>query len=300
MSAGSCSTSTARSCTADADGRAHPQPGALEVLERVRASGRRLVLFTNGSHVPSERIARGLTEDGIPIADDEMLTPVDSAISYLLRYHRDDPVLLFGSERGRRAVDRVRADGRGRRPATTPASSSSPTSTRSPMADARAGGARGQPRSAAAHRQLRARLRRRERNDLQPRRDGDRCDRQGHRCAAEDRRQAVASPSLRSAGVSACRSDEIAVIGDDLGMDIALGRLGGSRTVLVRSGISGDDRARPRAGTPAARRGHRRRGRSARRAVAGRLARRDHDLTADRYKVSSHRRFRERGKVFPP
>jgi ribonucleotide monophosphatase NagD (HAD superfamily) len=34
-------------------------------------------------------------------------------------------------------------------------------------------------------------------------------------------------------------SRELAVIGDDLGMDIALGRLGGSRTILVRSGISG-------------------------------------------------------------
>jgi len=34
-------------------------------------------------------------------------------------------------------------------------------------------------------------------------------------------------------------ADELAVIGDDLGMDIALGRLGGSRTILVRSGISG-------------------------------------------------------------
>ena len=31
----------------------------------------------------------------------------------------------------------------------------------------------------------------------------------------------------------------LAVIGDDLGMDVALGRLGGARTVLVRSGISG-------------------------------------------------------------
>jgi ribonucleotide monophosphatase NagD (HAD superfamily) len=29
------------------------------------------------------------------------------------------------------------------------------------------------------------------------------------------------------------------VIGDDIGMDIALGRIGGSTTVLVRSGISG-------------------------------------------------------------
>jgi ribonucleotide monophosphatase NagD (HAD superfamily) len=31
----------------------------------------------------------------------------------------------------------------------------------------------------------------------------------------------------------------IAVVGDDVGMDIALGRMGGSSTVLVRSGISG-------------------------------------------------------------
>ena len=29
------------------------------------------------------------------------------------------------------------------------------------------------------------------------------------------------------------------MIGDDLDLDIALGRLGGSRTILVRSGISG-------------------------------------------------------------
>ena len=29
------------------------------------------------------------------------------------------------------------------------------------------------------------------------------------------------------------------MIGDDVGMDIALGRMGGSRTVLVRSGITG-------------------------------------------------------------
>jgi ribonucleotide monophosphatase NagD (HAD superfamily) len=34
-------------------------------------------------------------------------------------------------------------------------------------------------------------------------------------------------------------SQEVAVIGDDIGMDIALGHLGGSRTILVRSGMSG-------------------------------------------------------------
>jgi ribonucleotide monophosphatase NagD (HAD superfamily) len=32
---------------------------------------------------------------------------------------------------------------------------------------------------------------------------------------------------------------EIAVIGDDLLLDVALGHLGGARTVLVRTGISG-------------------------------------------------------------
>ena len=57
----------------DAGGRAHPQPGAVEVLERIRASGRPLVLFTNGSHLAASAIARGLREDGIPVGDDEVL-----------------------------------------------------------------------------------------------------------------------------------------------------------------------------------------------------------------------------------
>jgi ribonucleotide monophosphatase NagD (HAD superfamily) len=34
-------------------------------------------------------------------------------------------------------------------------------------------------------------------------------------------------------------SGDIVVTGDDLGMDVALGRLGRSLTILVRSGISG-------------------------------------------------------------
>ena len=82
----------------DPDGRARPQPGAIEVLERIRETGRPLVLFTNGSHVGAEAIARGLREDGLPIDDDELLTPVESAITYLRRYHRDEPALLFCSD----------------------------------------------------------------------------------------------------------------------------------------------------------------------------------------------------------
>jgi NagD protein len=219
-----------------ADGRAHPQPGALEVLDRIRASGRPLVLFTNGSHVPSEWIARGLTEDGIPIADHEMLTPVDSSISYLLRYHRDRPVLLFGSEavasrivesgltlasgdeagvvlvthvdevsmtkleQGARAVER-----------------GAPLLTGS-YARGYAGAngmifSRGAMVTAAISKVTGARP----------------------KVVGKPSRIAVAEVSRRL-GVP---SKDIAVIGDDLGMDIALGHLGGSRTVLVRSGISG-------------------------------------------------------------
>lgn len=50
------------------DFRSHVVPGALEVLERIRRSGRPLVLFTNGNHVTAEEIARGLSEDGLPVA----------------------------------------------------------------------------------------------------------------------------------------------------------------------------------------------------------------------------------------
>ena len=35
-------------------------------------------------------------------------------------------------------------------------------------------------------------------------------------------------------------SEDLLVTGDDVRMDVGLGHLGGSRTVLVRSGITGD------------------------------------------------------------
>src|SRR4051794_7331739 len=79
------------------DGRGHPQPGAVKVLDRIRDTGRKLVLFTNGSHVPSARIAEGLRRDGLPVSDEELLTPVDSAITYLRRRHAGTPVMAFAS-----------------------------------------------------------------------------------------------------------------------------------------------------------------------------------------------------------
>ena len=63
----------------------HPLPGAVEVLEAIRASGRPLALFSNGSHVVPEVFAEHLRADGIAVADDEMVSPVRSALSYLRR-----------------------------------------------------------------------------------------------------------------------------------------------------------------------------------------------------------------------
>src|SRR6185312_5846594 len=79
------------------DGRGHPQPGAVDVLQRIRASGRKLVLFTNGSHVPSPTIAQGLLEDGLHVTDDELLTPVDSATAWLTRQPERHPVHAFAT-----------------------------------------------------------------------------------------------------------------------------------------------------------------------------------------------------------
>jgi HAD superfamily hydrolase (TIGR01450 family) len=219
------------------DGRALPLPGAVEVLKRIRDSGRPFVLFTNGSHVGAETIARRLRDDGLPIADDELLTPVESAIRHLRRRHSGQAVQLLCSEVIRRRIADAGIPVAGDRDdaavvfvahidevdlATLEraahavhlgaalltgsyvrayAGANGPIISRGAMvtaAIAKGGGAR-------------------------------------PRIVGKPSRAAVAEISDRLG----LPSDALAVIGDDLSMDIALGRLGGSRTVLVRSGISG-------------------------------------------------------------
>jgi HAD superfamily hydrolase (TIGR01450 family) len=219
------------------DGRAHPQPGAIEVLARIRASGRPLVLFTNASHVSSATVAAGLRNDGIEVSDEELLTPVDSATAYLLRRHAGQPVQLFASdavhehmtaagvnvthgadaqvvfvahqqqvdldevERAARAIERGA-------PLLTSsfvrgyAGANGMILSRGAMitaAVAKAGGAR-------------------------------------PRIVGKPSRAAV-DALARRLGVP---TQQVVVIGDDARMDIALGRMGGSRTILVRSGITAD------------------------------------------------------------
>ena len=71
----------------------HVQPGAREALARLRASGRRLAIFTNGSHDSPAWFAAGLRAAGLDIADAEMLTPLRSVQAYLRMRRLDGRVL---------------------------------------------------------------------------------------------------------------------------------------------------------------------------------------------------------------
>lgn len=218
------------------DGRGHPQPGAAEVLEQIRSSGRPFVLFTNGSHVGAEVIARGLQRDGLPIRDDEVMTPIESATTYLLRRHRDRPTMLFASDVIREQmagagvqvtdgedaqavfvahVDQADLDSLER--AARAVSRGAPLLTGSYVRGyAGANGiifSRGAMVTAAIAKAT----------GVRP------------KVLGKPSRPAVAEMGRRLG----LPTEELAVIGDDLGMDIPLGRMGGSRTVLVRTGISG-------------------------------------------------------------
>jgi 5'-nucleotidase len=219
------------------DGRAHPAPGAVEVLERIRASGRPLVAFTNGSHVSAAAIARGLRDDGVPLADEEMLTPVESAITHLRRHHGGRPVLLFGSRAIRERMGAAgiviaddddaevvfvahpdHADFTEFERAARAVNRGAPLYTGSYVRGyAGANGiifSRGAMVTAAVAKVTGARP----------------------RVLGKPSRPAITEVGKRL-GVP---TEEIVVIGDDLGMDVALGHLGGAKTILVRSGISGD------------------------------------------------------------
>jgi NagD protein len=220
------------------DGRGRPQPGAVEVLERIRASGRKLVLFTNGSHVPSPKIAEGLRDDGLRVADDEVLTPVDSATAWLQGHPRRHPVHAFATDavRGFMTQNGVPVtDGEDagavfvahlaqvsldeiERAARAIGTRDAPLFTSSYVRGyAGASGiiySRGAMITAAIAKVSGARP----------------------RVLGKPSRAAVTALQDRL-GVPAT---EIAVIGDDLGMDVALGRMGGSQTILVRSGISAE------------------------------------------------------------
>ena len=231
----------------DADGtlvhrageQVHVIPGAREVLERIRESGRPFAIFTNGSHLPPEGFARGLRDAGLWVDDEQMITPLRSALYYLRRRHPGASVRLFGTPAveeymtaaGVRLLEPAQAESADvvfvahvdeidlpdlERAARAVIKGARLLTGSYVAAYAGANGpilSRGAMVTAAIAK------------------------------ASGARPTIVGKPSMAAVAVIAERlgipTTQLAVIGDDLAMDIALGHLGGSRTVLVRSGISG-------------------------------------------------------------
>ncbi|HEX6461047.1 MAG TPA: HAD hydrolase-like protein [Thermoleophilaceae bacterium] len=219
---------------------AHVVPGARELLERIKESGRPFAVFTNGSHVPPTVFAKGLRDVGLPVEDEQMLTPLCSVQAYLDRGRRDAVVLPFVTDSARRylldcGLNLVGPEEADRADVVFVAHIDHADlpeleqAARAVIAGARLltgsyvsayAGANGPILSRGA--MVTAAIAK----------------------ASSARPTIVGKPSKAAVREIhkrlAVPTEEIAVVGDDLFMDVALGHLGGSRTVLVRSGISAD------------------------------------------------------------
>jgi 5'-nucleotidase len=220
---------------------AHVVPGARELLERIRESGRPFVVFTNGSHFPPAQFARGLRDVGLAVEDDQMLTPLCSVQAYLNGSGRrgakvlpfvTDPARGYLAESGVNLVDFDHADEAD--VVFVAHIDHADLAELEKAAFAVLGGARLLTGSyvaayAGANGPILSR---------------------GAMVTAAIAKASSARPTIvgkpSKAAVRAVRralgvpTEKIAVVGDDLFMDVALGHMGGSKTVLVRSGISAE------------------------------------------------------------
>jgi HAD superfamily hydrolase (TIGR01450 family) len=210
----------------------HVQPGGVEVFERIRASGRPLVLFTNGSHEAPESFAAGLRAAGLDVADDEMLTPLRSVRAHLPPHAS---VFLFATDPARdwleRAGMRLTEEGPDAVFVAHADGVDFPRlerAVRAVIAGAKLLTASYAP-AYAGH-------------------DGPIISRGAMTAAAiakasSTRPTIVGKPSRAALRVIHAQTGvhprDLVVVGDDVTMDIALGRLGGARTILCASGISG-------------------------------------------------------------
>ena len=217
----------------------HVQPGARELLAAIRGSGRPLALFTNGSYAPPEAFAAELRGAGLDVADDELLTPLCSVQVYLRTHDPEAGLLLFGTDAAREYLEqagiRILGDEDSARVdavfVAQPASIGFPELERA--ARAVLGGA---PLLVGSYAPAYAGA------------DGPIFSRGAMTAAAIAKASGAEPTVVGKPSLAALESigdrlgvppEQLVVIGDDLTMDVALGRLGGSRTVLVRSGISG-------------------------------------------------------------
>ena len=213
-------------------------PGAREVLERLRAAGKPYALFTNGSHVAPEAVASELRDAGLPVGDEQLLTPLRSVQTYLRRFRRDASVLPFLTDAARRYLESegVRLVDGGNGAPVDAVFVAQPSrvdfdelegAARAVVAGARLLTGSYVPAYAGA--------------------DGPIFSRGAMLTAAiakatGARPHVVGKPSHAAVreveATLGVPSEETAVVGDDVSLDVALGHLGGSVTVLVRTGIS--------------------------------------------------------------
>ncbi|QXJ21100.1 HAD-IIA family hydrolase [Actinomadura graeca] len=71
-------------------------PGAREAIDLVRATGRSMAVFTNGSMQTPARIAETLRSLGLDVRDEEVLTPAVVAAETMRTLYPGRPVLIFG------------------------------------------------------------------------------------------------------------------------------------------------------------------------------------------------------------
>lgn len=94
-------------------------PGAGETVAHLRASGLRVVAFTNATSKTPSALAAALRHLGIPIGDEEVLTPAVVAAEIIAGRYGDRPILAFGgpgvldvlTERDVRLADPAAPDG---------------------------------------------------------------------------------------------------------------------------------------------------------------------------------------------
>ena len=65
-------------------------------MERIRATGRRVLLFTNGTGHPPPQYAADIRSLGFTLADEEFMNPAVVAARWIARRHPGKSVLVLG------------------------------------------------------------------------------------------------------------------------------------------------------------------------------------------------------------
>jgi HAD superfamily hydrolase (TIGR01450 family) len=222
-----------------ADGTVAALPGAAAVIEAIRASDRPLVIFTNASHTGPANIARHARDAGLAVSDAEVLTAACSALGHLGRRHLGAQVMLLATASARERFAAAGVDvvalGEAERADVVLTLHVDEIA----MAEL----------EAAAHAVLAgASFLTANYQRAYAGRDGPIISRGAMVAAAiakasGRRPTVVGKPSAAAVAEIAERlgvaPGEVAYIGDDLEMDVRLGKLAGGTTVLVRTGISG-------------------------------------------------------------